>query len=600
MKKFGNIRYKHIGLSSILLTAVTGCQLEASNKVVAEEIIQTTAKTGSFGDQGDGTYINPILNADYPDSDIEQVGDTYYMITSKQHMSPGMPILKSKDMVNWENVGHAFPSLSWAPEYNWDRMNGYSFGVWAGDIAYHEGKWYVYQIDYQHGLMVTTADNIEGPWSEPIMMLPKADVLDDPAVFWDEDTREAYIIVNSGTKQKGANNKIEGNENRIYRMSWDGTKILDEGKLVYTGLGAEAAKIYKKDGYWYIFMAQWTMGDTSTKPGVKNPKNDRKQLVLRSKESIYGPYEVRTVLEKGSEFGDRSASQGGLMQAPDGSWWYMHQLIQNDDIPFQGRPQCLEPVTWVDDWPIIGIDEDNDGIGEPVKRFEKPIKGYPISSPKSDDDFLSAKLGPQWEWNHNPRASHWSLTERPGWLRLKASKVLPQGSQYGPKINEWTNNDGSDGDFWRANNTLSQRIMGITTGTAVAKFDISGIASGQLAGFVRYGGTFNLLGVEGQENGETRLFYMDGMSNKTQGPVITSDTLYVRTSNTRNQATYEYSTDGKSFRAFGPTFTISFGKWTGDRLGFFSWNENEDAGHIDVDWFKYDYDGPKGKLQTVF
>ena len=135
--------------------------------------------------------------------------------------------------------------------------------------------------------------------------------------------------------------------------------------------------------------------------------------------------------------------------------------------------------------------------------------------------------------------------------------------------------------------------MGITTGTAIAKFDISGVKPGQLAGFVRYGGTFNLLGVEGLENGKTRLFYMDGMSNKTQGPEITSDTLFVRTSNVRNQATYEYSTDGKIFVPFGPTFTISFGKWTGDRLGFFSWNELQDSGYIDVDWFKYDYDGPK-------
>ncbi|WP_440877013.1 glycoside hydrolase family 43 protein [Thalassotalea sp. PLHSN55] len=587
---------KAIGVCSLpLLFAATGCTIDNSTTKTLPTVVLQEAKTGSFGDQGDGTYINPILNADYPDSDIEQVGDTYYMITSKQHMSPGMPILESKDMVNWTNVGHAFPKLSWAPEYNADRMNGYSFGTWAGDIAYHEGKWYVYQIDYQHGLMVTTADDIRGPWSEPIMMLPHAEVLDDPGVFWDHETHKAYVIINTGTKHKGPENTIEGNENRIYEMSWDGTKILDEGKLVYTGMGAEAAKIYKIDGTWYIFMAQWTMGDKSTKPGVKNPKNDRKQLVLRSKESIYGPYEVKTVLEKGKEFNNRSASQGGLMQAPDGSWWYMHQLIQNDDIPFQGRPQVLDPVTWVDGWPIIGFDEDNDGIGEPVKRHKKPIDGYPIAAPSSDDDFSAEQLGFQWEWNHNPRDSHWSLTKRPGWLRLTASKVLPNEKGYGPKINEWTNNDGSDSDFWRASNTLSQRIMGITTGTAVAKFDISGMQPNQLAGFVRYGGVFNLLGVQMNEQGKKHLFYMDPMSNKTLGPEITGNDLYVRTSNARNQATYEYSFDGKSFKAFGPTFTIAFGKWTGDRLGFFSWNEktDQDAGYIDVDWFTYDYDGPK-------
>jgi beta-xylosidase len=156
------------------------------------------------------------------------------MITSKQHMSPGMPILESKDMVNWTNVGFGFDELSWAPEYSWDRMNGYSFGVWAGDLAYHDGTWYIYQVDYQYGLMVTTSKNIRGPWSEPIMMLPHEKVLDDPGVSWDEDTKKAYVIVNTGEKQKDASNTIEGNENRIYEMSWDGTKIIDEGRLVHT------------------------------------------------------------------------------------------------------------------------------------------------------------------------------------------------------------------------------------------------------------------------------------------------------------------------------------------------------------------------------
>lgn len=556
--------------------------------------VSTKAQTGSWGDQGDGTYANPILNADFPDSDIEQVGDTYYMITSKQHMSPGMPIMESKDMVNWTLVGHVWDSLSWAPEYNWDRMNGYSFGVWAGDLEYHEGLWYCYQVDYNHGLMVSTAKDIRGPWSKPISMLENAKVLDDPAVYWDEDTHEAYMICNTAGKQKEASNTISGNENRIYRMSWDGTRLLDEGRLVYTFDGAEAAKIYKIDGTWYIFMAEWYLGDRSTKPGQINPKNDRKQAVLRSQtKSIYGPYDKKIVLEKGSAFGHRSASQGGLMQAPDKSWWYMHQLIQNDTIPFQGRPQCLEPVTWVDGWPIIGVDEDNDGIGEPVARYKKPIDGYPITAPQTDDDFSSEVLGSQWEWNHNPRTTHWSLTEKPGSLRLKASMPLPMGKQYGPRQNEWTNDDGSNSDFWRACNTLTQRMLGITTGTAVAKFDLAGMAPGQLAGFVRYGGVFHLLGATVDAAGVRHLFFMDKKGERTIGPELKGNDLYVRTSNVSNQATYEYSLDGETFERFGPTFTIEFGKWTGDRLGFFCWNELSEQGYIDVDWFTYDYDGPK-------
>ncbi len=575
---------------ALILLASFSFSCQKNRKSDTEE----AAKTGSWGDQGDGSYKNPILNADYPDVDIEQLGDTYYMISSKQHMSPGMVILESKDMVNWTTIGHVWDSLSWAPEYNWDKMNGYAFGVWAGDLAYHDGTWYCYQIDFKHGLYVSTAKDIRGPWSPPHNMLSADLVLDDPAVYWDDEIHEAYLICNTAKKQKSAENKIPGNENRIYKMSWDGKSLLDDGKLVYTGVGAEAARIYKKDGEWYIFMAEWVIKDTSTLPGVANPENDRKQIVLRSKtKSIYGPYNKRIVLEKGTAFGNRSCSQGGLMQAPDGSWWYMHQLIQNAAEPFQGRPQCLEPVNWVDGWPIIGIDEDNDGIGEPVLQYKKPIDDYPITAPPTDDDFTSTILSPQWEWNHNPRNSHWSLTERPGWLRLKANIPVSEEISMGPGKNQWSDNNVTSFPFWRAPNTLSQRIMGITTGTAVAKFDISSMAAGQIAGFVRFGGVYHMLGIQMFDSGKRHLIFIDEKGEEIQGPEITSNDLFIRTENTSNKAFYEYSLDGKTYERFGPEFTIKFGNWTGDRLGFFCWNEKAEKGHIDIDWFQYDYDGPK-------
>ncbi|MCQ1059889.1 glycoside hydrolase 43 family protein [Photobacterium sp. ZSDE20] len=550
-------------------------------------------KFGSWGDQGDGTYINPVLNADYPDSDIEQVGDTYYMITSKQHMSPGMPILASKDMVNWSNVGFGFNRLSWAPEYNWDRMNGYSFGVWAGDLAYNDGTWYIYQIDYNHGLMVTTAKDIAGPWSEPKILLDTTHVMDDPAVYWDKDSHKAYVIVNAGVKPENLDEESPVNTNVIYEMSWDGLSILDQGKEVYSGIGAEAAKIYKFNGYWYIFIAEWTIGDSSTGLGVKNAKNDRKQVVLRSSDSIYGPYEKKVVLQKGSNFGGRSASQGALLQAPDESWWYMHQLVQNDDDPFQGRVQCLEPVNWIDDWPIIGIDENGDGIGEPVKRYRKPINGFPVQAPLSDDDFSTDTLGPQWEWNHDPRDSHWSLTDNPGHLRLKASKLVPNGDGYGPKTNQWTNSNGASSDFWRACNTLSQRIMGTSHGVAEAKIKLQGMKPHQVAGLVRFGGVFNLMGIKVSESGVHNLFFMNTKGEEVEGDVVDSEHIYIRTTNNGNCAFFEYSLDGKVYKYFGPQFEIAFGNWTGDRLGFFTWNDVEENGYIDVESFTYDYDGPK-------
>jgi beta-xylosidase len=533
------------------------------------------AETGSWGDQGDGTYRNPILNADYPDVDVEQVGYTYYMISSKQHMCPGMVILESQDMVNWTTIGHVWDKLSWAPEYNWDKMRGYSFGVWAGDLACHDGVWYCYQVDFKHGLYMSTAKDLRGPWTKPHHMMPTEKVFDDPAVFWDDEGKQAYLICNTGNKRASGNLEKGVFENYIYKMSWDGRTVLDEGKLVYSGNGAEAAKIYRFNGTWYLFLAEWSDG--------KPAERDRKQIVLRSKtDSIYGPYEKKIVFERANGI-ERSCSQGGLMQAPDGSWWYTHQLIQNIPAPFQGRPQCLEPVEWIDGWPMIGKDVDGDGIGEPVLTYKKPINGFPFSAPPTDDEFDSGKLGLQWEWNHNPRDTHWSLTERPGYLRLKASK--PVAPVKGDKMHKQV--------FWRACNTVSQRIMGTTTGSATAKFDLAGMKPGQRAGFVRFGGVFHLLGVHAEDDGTRKLFFMDTAGDEIRGDTVSGNDLFIRTTNAGDQARFEFSIDGKTFKRFGPEFTVKFGQWTGDRLGFFCWNESSEAGYLDIDYFHYDYDGPK-------
>jgi beta-xylosidase len=557
MKKGRHLNVHHHPLRLVLFLAIGfGC------------VVAANAKTGSWGDQGDGTYSNPILNADYPDVDVEQLGDTYYMISSKQHMSPGMVILESKDMVNWTTIGHVWDKLSWDPKYNWDRMDGYRFGVWAGDLAYHDGRWYCYQIDTTNGLYMSSAPDIRGPWTEPHLMLKKIRWT-DPAVYWDDEVRQAYLVCNFGR----AGDKI-GNEMRLFKMSWDGRELLDDGKVIHTGLGAEAAKIYRVNGRWYIFFAQWFRPDPRRPSDPAADKGDRKQMVLRSKtDSIYGPYDLKVVYERGNGV-IRSCSQGALMKAPDGKWWYTHQLIQNIRAPFQGRPQMLQPVEWIDGWPMIGKDVDGDGIGEPVLRYSKPINGFPISTPPTDDEFDAPRRSPQWEFNHNPRDSHWSLTERPGWLRLKAS--VPVGP----------------GGFWGACNTISQRIMGTGTGKATAKFDLSGMSRHQRAGFVRFGGIYHLLGVHVDPNRAKRLFF-DADGTISQGPVIETNILWIRTTNHGDKARFFFSTDGSTYQAFGPDFTIKFGKWTGDRLGFFCWNDIKAEGHIDIDYFHCDYDGPK-------
>lgn len=525
-------------------------------------------QTGSWGDQGDGTYRNPILNADYPDVDVQQVGDTYYMISSKQHMVPGMVILKSMDMVNWTTIGHVWDKLSWDSKYNWDQMDGYRYGVWAGDLAYHEGTWYCYQIDYTKGLIMSSAKDILGPWTEPHLMLEKTKWT-DPAVYWDDEAHQAYLICNFGA--------IEGSNKwdmRLFKMSWDGRELMDEGVSLYQGVGTESAKIYRVNGVWYIFFTEWYRPDPRRPDHPDANPNDRKQMVMRSTtDSIYGPYESKVVYERGNGV-LRSACQGGLMQAPDGSWWYSHQLIQNIESPFQGRPQMLQPVEWIDGWPMIGKDVDGDGIGEPVLQHKKPIQGFPITAPPTSDEFERPELGLQWNFNHNPRDTHWSLTERPGWLRLKASKPVGKG------------------DFWGACNTISQRLMGTGEGEAVAHFDISGMTAGQRAGFVRFGGVYHLLGVHVSAEGTKRLFF-NGNGVLEDGPILKTDRVWIRTRNLGNKAQFAFSIDGSSFYNLGPKFTLKFGNWMGDRLGFFSLNEEQESGYLDVAWFRYSYDGPK-------
>ena len=550
------MQYRWLSLV-VLLTVPLGCA-------------GTGAQMGSWGDQRDGTYRNPMLNADYPDVDIERLGDTYYMITSTNHYAPGMTLLESKDMLNWTIIGHVWERLTWEAKYNWDQMAGYRHGVWAGDLAYHEGKWYCYFIDASSGLYVSTADKITGPWSQPICMLKKQSWT-DPAVFWDDEERQAYLLCNFGRDASVKNERV--NQTRLFKMTWDGTRLLDEGKPIYRAPGAEAAKIYKIDGVFYIFMAEWR-------------QNDRKQIALRAK-SIYGPFERKVLMERGDVV-DRSVCQGALVQVGDGSWWFTHQLVQNrakkkGDLAgpttgesYEGRSQWLIPAQWKDGWPVLGEDPDGNGIGNTVHQGRKPIKGFPLTAPQTDDEFDSSKLGPQWQWNHNPRDDHFSLTERPGWLRLKAG--VPVG----------------DGGFWNAANTISQRIMGKGKGAATAKVDISAMKPGQQAGFCHHSGQYILLGIRVDDDGTKRLIFNNN-GKETKGPAVTADVIYYHTDIDGDRATLAYSFDGKTAKRLGGDFALKFGRWRGDRLGFYCWNDKTDAGHIDIDWFRYEYDGPKGR-----
>ena len=274
------------------------------------------------------------------------------------------------------------------------------------------------------------------------------------------------------------------------------------------------------------------------------------------------------------------------MQVPDGSWWFTHQLVQKRSKKkghtagkatldsYEGRSQWLIPVKWKDNWPILGDDPDCNGIGNTVHQYRKPIEGFSITAPQTDDDFGSPALGPQWQWNHNPRNDLWSLKERKGWLRLRAGKPV------------------NDGGFWNAANTISLRLMGKGRHRAVTKIDISNMKPGQEAGFCHHSGQFVLIGIRVSKDGVKKLLFTYN-KKETEGPVVKKDIIYFSTDVVGQQASFSYSFDNRSWKSFGDKFNITFGRWRGDRIGFYSWNDKKEAGFIDVDWYKYDYDGPK-------
>ena len=516
---------------SLLLTSV--CFFQTN--------VRSQSKTGSWGDQGNGTYINPVMNSDYSDPDVIRVNDKFYMVCSEFHFM-GMPVLESSDMVNWKIIARVYDHIDF-PEYATN--DRYAGGSWAPSIRFHDNKFWIYFCTPDEGLFMSSAEKPEGPW-QPLFQVKAIARWEDPCPFWDEDGK-AYL----GHSLKGAGPII------IHKMSPDGKQLLDDGVTVYTGPNAEGTKIYKLNGWYYIFIPEggFTVGW---------------QTALRSK-NIYGPYEKKVVFERGTSTLN-GPHQGALVDTPDGQWWFYHF----ESAGAIGRVVDLQPVRWQDDWPLAGVDIDRNGIGEPVYVWKKPdIKGdFKITAPQSDDDFNSPSLGLQWQWNHNPVNDLWSLTEKPGFLTLKAGKAE---------------------NFVKAHNTLTQKVMG-TTGEAVTEMDLSGFAEGQKAGLCSMGGKItNLIGIR-EKDGQLNLFTETNGKITSEKPVkIKKIFLKVSLDIKGDKNQFYYSTDNKSYTPAGEPFTTAFGYWKGTRIGLFSFNEVNEKGSASFNSFIYNYDGPKGR-----
>ena len=492
----------------------------------------------AWGDQGDGTFVNPILPADYSDIDAIRVGDDYFAVSSTFAYSPGVIVLHSKDLVNWTIAGHAVADVTAiSPQMNFDKMGRYGRGVWAGAMRFHAGRFWIYFGDPDDGFFVTSAEKAAGPW-EPVKQLWKTKGWDDPCPFWDDDGQGYFVCTNFA----------DGYKIHLFKLTADNTALVDGwDRVLHQSKGSEATKLYKINGVYYHYYSE-------VKP------EGRVAMMNRSR-SLDGPWETRQ-LQHVNKRVDKEPNQGGLIEGPGGRWWFLTHQGTGD---WEGRAMCLLPVNWTDGWPILG-EPGADGIGNMVWQAKKPVVGMPTTAPATDDPFAGPQLGAQWEWNHQPRADRWSLTERPGFLRLHAFRPLK------PE------------DLKSAGNVLTQRVLRTAGGDAAVKLDVSGMADGQIAGLGHYAKTSAAIGVRQRAGRRTIAILRD--AKETAGPAVTGDTIWLRSTwNFDGQCHFAFSTDGRAFEAFGDPYGLTWGHYRGDRVALFSFNDDADAGVADFTSF---------------
>ena len=487
-------------------------------------------------------YKNPVLFADYSDPDVLRAGNHFYLIASSFEFVPGIPVLESEDLVHWRITAHVVSRLDMSPAYSmFGGETRYGGGVWAPALRFHDGLYYVYFPTPAEGIFVSTAPKMTGPWSEPTAVLAMPG-LEDPCPFWDDDGK-AYLI----HSKKGAGPLI------LHRMSDDGKRILDKGKVIVQDpvhlSTLEGPKLYKREGWYYIFAP---MG------GVRNGD----QVVGRSR-NIYGPYEWRHVLTQGSTQVN-GPHQGGWVESPDGKSWFIHFQQRGA----HGRILWLEPMTWKDGWPLMGHVPPGSTVGEPVMTAPLPVVlADDHDHPQTSDEFNKRELSQMWEWNHNPDDSRWSLTEHPGFLRLHPDRAA---------------------DLLHARNTLTECMQDDSL-EVTTRLDMSGMSDGDRAGLSVFERSLSQLGVV-QQSGQ-RSLYVSVVGLQTPGPSLPAGTLSVqlRARVVVDTATYSYSLDeGRTFQPLGSPVQLVFSWWKGARPALFAYNIiAASKGYADFDWLHY-------------
>ncbi len=485
------------------------------------------------------TYTNPVLPLDYSDPDAIRVGDAYYMTASSFNHVPGLPVLKSYDLVHWQLIGHALPKLTPIEHFNTVRHGG---GVWAPSIRYHNNVFYIYYPDPDFGIYVVTAKNIAGPWSAPVLVEAGKGLI-DPCPLFDTDGNNYLVHAYAGSRA-GIKSILV-----VKKLNAQANKVVDAGKLIYDGHEIdptiEGPKFYKRGGWYYIFAPA---GGVAT----------GWQTVLRSK-NIYGPYERLVVMEQGST-AVNGPHQGAWVETPTGESWFLHF----QDKEAYGRIVHLQPMVWKNDWPIIGVQPSDAPIGNPVMS-------YPV--PGGKNKFLSESLNQNllWQWQANPMA-HWKMNLN-GVDRFYA--VTKQDSAQ---------------NLWNAPNLYMQKIPADSFVFRV-QLNFKPNQLGEKTGLILFGLDYAYLGLEKTATGNQLIFVRclgAEKNGKEQKQIIAervSGNIYLNlTVKAGAIASFAYRTDGKLYTSTGEKFVAKPGKWVGAKMGIFCSGERttNDAGFVEM------------------
>ncbi len=544
-----------------VLFTLTAFALASGSNAAGEATPATTvpARTTWMADNGNGTYTNPLFYDEFSDPDVIRVGDDYYLTGTTMHTMPGLPVLHSRDLVNWDFVSYAVKELDLGPEYRLQQGNIYGQGIWAPCFRYHKGTFYIFANVNGRKTQLFRATNPAGPWTQTEL----GSSLHDLSVLFDDDGK-IYVV-------------WDYNEIKFAQLKPDLSDIIPETKRVLIPAGSgmgEGSHFYHINGHYYIFSANYDPMCYEVVARADRPEGPYEITTTSAGESfglgtgwrmkgMGRESGISLIPPRPSETAGMPMHQGGIVQTQSGEWWGLSMMDHNS----VGRLTCLSPITWSDGWPLFGLPGN---LTRSPLTWIKPNTGHastPHAPYERSDDFSSPTLKSIWQWNHVPDAKHWSLTEKPGALRLHALSAK---------------------DFWTARNSLTQRAIGPES-TATVEIDTSGMAPGDTAGLALLNLPYGWIGVHRSET-QSEIVWFDQTLGATKSVPITGThfSLRAQCNFDTEKGSFSYRMEDGEFQSFGENLTLVFQLKTfqGVRFALFNFNDRStDGGYADFHHF---------------